>query len=34
MGMYPIVEPGQKVFSNDRYSDWENLNRDLWVCTY
>lgn len=30
-GMYPIFEPGQKIFSNNNSNDWENLNRDLWV---
>lgn len=31
-GMYPIFEPGQKNFSNHNRNDWDNLNRELWVC--
>jgi len=30
--MYPVFEPGQKVFLSDRCNDWEKINRELWVC--
>lgn len=34
MGMYPIFEPGQKVFASDSFNDdWESLDREIWVCT-
>lgn len=30
MVMYPIFEPGQRVFSSNG-NDWDTLNSDVWV---
>jgi len=30
--MYPVFEPGQKIFPHGPENDWESLDKAVWVC--